>query len=77
MTTDINIACPECQQEVMMTMAFDQDAASNELTEFLNDVMSVSSHYSFRGMAKCHCGKIVMSCLSVSAHEHSCIEKND
>jgi hypothetical protein len=70
MTSDIQLSCPVCEELVTVSMKIDTGSeAGGMLENVVNSLMNVKGHYCFRGMVKCSCGYVVMSCLAVTAHE--------
>ena len=62
--TLIQLSCPECQTILTAEMKLEDE----HITQLLESMMEGVHHYSFKGIVKCECGKMVLSCLTVSAH---------
>jgi len=62
--TLIQLSCPECQTLVTTKMKLEDE----DITQLLESMIEGVHHYCFKGMVKCECDKIVVCCLTVSAH---------
>ena len=71
LNTTIELSCPDCQKLILMDMFLDskEDKLPQEVDAIFNMLIGNIVHYSFKGMIKCACGSIVVSCLTVSAQK--------
>ena len=69
--TSMMIQCPECKSMLNIEMSYtaDDKTLPTELQSFFDSIVGDVQHYSFRGSRSCECGKVILSCLTVSAHE--------
>jgi len=68
----IQMSCPDCERLIVAQMFLEdgEDSAKlpKDISQVLEAMIGVSKHYCFNGRTQCDCGKMVMSCLTVSAH---------
>jgi hypothetical protein len=67
----MEISCPDCGEIIDMTFELETEETENmqQLDELLAAVVGPVSHYTFRGLHMCECGKFVVGCIAVTAHD--------
>ena len=61
--TLIQLSCPGCNSLIPMEMSVD------ELSKVFRTILGETEQYCYKGIKSCDCGKMVVSCLTVSAYE--------
>ena len=70
--TSLGVSCPSCGAENTVGMGPEGIPAN----DFLSRLFPSIKQYSFSGIKKCHCGKLVMAALTVTGDEEETDERD-
>lgn len=66
------VSCPVCGEHHVLHMVYDQKQ-NKDMEQFMTafgDLIGGSvNQYTFNGNANCSCGKMILGCVTISAHD--------